>query len=196
VLNGTRASATTITADSPEPPVPTAADLAYFGHPGPSFIEGHLVVNTKLFGTLVFPNTKVYLYPYTDYTYWIQLRSAAIFTAGKDEQVGVAPDLRQYNHVTTTGDNGYFIFRNLPYGNYIIVALATHEERDHPLEERHQTGVDQNGNIVSVPVEQRGLVIRVEDDVALGVVSLTPPGGLDVHSLNRVGISTCCDASF
>jgi hypothetical protein len=67
VLNGTRASATIITADSPEPTVPTAADLAYFGHPGPSFIEGHLVVNTKLFGTLVFPHTKVYLYPYTDY---------------------------------------------------------------------------------------------------------------------------------
>lgn len=168
---------------------------------GTGEVSGYLRVQTKLFGTVTYAKTHVFLMPATNFTSWYILNEGYQLEhpGAKDLAPRYPESLRQYSRATTTDENGFFRFSGLPDGKYYINAWVQREVDDQPVRHRTVMAMGPDGDMVSVPVERAGLRIRADDafvavsltiDAAHGAASVVP------IAFDVVGEYTCCKAEI
>jgi hypothetical protein len=178
------------------PPIPTSAALASYLVRGNAQIRGKLIVPTRLFGKVTFGNVRVYLVPYSDYTYWYVMISGRDVERALTASRHYAPSLRQYTRHSDAALDGSFQFDNLPVGHWIVDASVTKSDLSSPTVRRTALGTNIDGEQVMVPVAVPGIKLKEETDFVAATAE-TVNGRADViDEFGITGAHLCCEASI
>lgn len=177
----------------PAPVPPSPASFAAYSRSGSHDIEGYLLADTQEFGPMRFAGISVSLMPYSEYAYWYVRKVGSLLSEGSEEELSFSPPLRRFTRVVQTNSSGYFIFRNLPPGNYLLFAVVRKDDYETPAEIRRETAVTESGDYVSVPFRTHGLHVKAESDAVGATVTVVPDArGYTISRFDVLGRMTCC----